>query len=211
MILALDTSGPNVALALGNAAGELRASLCKAQFSHNEILDSELSALLDSDGEDVDLIAVTTGPGSFTGTRVGVSYAIGLAQALAGTILPVSSYRLAAELASTSEAEIHVAFSVVREAWCCCRLTRVGDDWLESDEREVNVAELDALTARGQVVIPWGDPRSGLPPAANWNPAASLHALACRASKGSYLQPHVIHVRYLGPSQAERNFHARPG
>ena len=212
MILALDTSGPNVALALGSAGwaeSDLRTSLRRARLNHNEILDSELGALLDSVRDQVELIAVTTGPGSFTGTRVGVSYAVGLAQSLSVRILPVSSYRVAAELALTTETEIHVAFSVVRETWCCCRLTRVGEDWQEATEREVNAAELDELAARGQLVIPWGDPGSGRPPPANWNSAASLHMLASRASDGSYLPPNEIHVRYLGPSQAERNFHAR--
>ena len=211
MVLAIDTAGPNVALALGNRDSDPRACVTTARLNHNEILDREVQALLSREKGALNLIVVNAGPGSFTGTRVGVSYAVGLAQSLALPILPVSSYRVAAGLAPPGTDELHVAFSVVRDTWCCCRLIRCDGDWHEASECEVDGAQLDALTERGVVVIPWGDPRKGQPSPPDWNPAAILHKRACDTPDESFLQPHEIHVRYLGPSQAERNFHARSG
>jgi tRNA threonylcarbamoyl adenosine modification protein YeaZ len=211
MILAIDTAGPNVALALGNRDNDPHTCLTTARLNHNEILDREVQALLSREKQTLDLIAVNAGPGSFTGTRVGVSYAVGLAQSLALPIFSLSSYRVAAGLAPPGTALVHVAFSVVRDTWCCCRLIRRDGDWHEASECEVDKAQLDALTECGVVVIPWGDPRKGQPSPPDWNPAATLHKLAGDTPAESFLQPHEIHVRYLGPSQAERNFHARSG
>ncbi|MBQ9419018.1 MAG: tRNA (adenosine(37)-N6)-threonylcarbamoyltransferase complex dimerization subunit type 1 TsaB, partial [Synergistaceae bacterium] len=44
--------------------------------------------------EDIGCIALTNGPGYFTGIRVGAAYAIGLAYALGAKIIPVSSLEM---------------------------------------------------------------------------------------------------------------------
>jgi tRNA threonylcarbamoyladenosine biosynthesis protein TsaB len=60
-----------------------------------------IAELLDSVGS-IDLVAVSTGPGAFTGLRVGVSMALGIAMARGVPVVPVSS--LAARAASAGQA-----------------------------------------------------------------------------------------------------------
>ena len=89
LVLAIDTAGPDCAVAL--ARGDASAATILAQSSerigrgHAERLMPLIEATLAEAGvgfSDVDRIAVTTGPGSFTGVRIGVAAARGLALAL---------------------------------------------------------------------------------------------------------------------------------
>ncbi|MEM8841426.1 MAG: tRNA (adenosine(37)-N6)-threonylcarbamoyltransferase complex dimerization subunit type 1 TsaB, partial [Pseudomonadota bacterium] len=78
MILAIDTSTAQCAVALGrDGAIEIRRELMAR--GHAEALFPMIDALLGGDYEGLTGIAVCTGPGSFTGIRIGVSAARGLA------------------------------------------------------------------------------------------------------------------------------------
>lgn len=89
--LCLDTSGIYLNIAVCRQ-GKVLAGLSKeAGAGHSEILVDELGALLKGQGlklSDIGLLAVATGPGSFTGLRVGIAFIKGLA---AGLKLPVIS------------------------------------------------------------------------------------------------------------------------
>jgi tRNA threonylcarbamoyladenosine biosynthesis protein TsaB len=86
--LAIDTAGPVCAAALADsdAAPPLLASESeRIGRGHAERLMPMIGELLGNAGvgyPDIGLIAVTTGPGSFTGVRIGISAARGLALAL---------------------------------------------------------------------------------------------------------------------------------
>ena len=75
-ILALDTSTPPGSVALA-AGGELTACrIGDAGRTHGERLPGDITALLSAHGltpADIDLYAVCSGPGSFTGLRVGLA------------------------------------------------------------------------------------------------------------------------------------------
>ena len=82
-VLGLDTSTSIASLAL-IAGGKVAASLERPVTSHGAALPGAIDELLGSAGlsiRDIGAIAVGTGPGSFTGLRIGISYAKGIAMA----------------------------------------------------------------------------------------------------------------------------------
>jgi tRNA threonylcarbamoyladenosine biosynthesis protein TsaB len=83
-ILALDTSTPRGSVAL-LAGRDMRAEVrLHSVATHSESLLQSIKFLVNSQGwtlPDLDLIAAGIGPGSFTGIRIGVATALGIAQA----------------------------------------------------------------------------------------------------------------------------------
>lgn len=84
ILLAVDTSGPRLQLAL-NVDGKTISFCEKIAKGHAEILFDRLQGFLEASHfkyQDLSKIAVTTGPGSFTGLRIGIAAARGLGLAL---------------------------------------------------------------------------------------------------------------------------------
>ncbi|MEQ8598838.1 MAG: tRNA (adenosine(37)-N6)-threonylcarbamoyltransferase complex dimerization subunit type 1 TsaB [Devosia sp.] len=79
--LAIDTAAPRLQLALLRTDGQVDVELVDIAKGHAEILFGRLETLLARNGlghPEIARIAVTTGPGSFTGLRIGLSAARGL-------------------------------------------------------------------------------------------------------------------------------------
>ena len=92
-LLAIDTAAPRLQLALQHD-GATDISIDALAQGHAELLFPRLAALLARNGvgyKDIERIAVTTGPGSFTGLRIGLSAARGLGLALGVPVLGIPS------------------------------------------------------------------------------------------------------------------------
>ncbi len=103
LLLAIDTSTSLAVVALGDRDGRLLAEDgWLAGFRHGEELLERVDRLLgsrSSSAADIAAIAVGTGPGAFTGLRVGLSTAKGLALALGRPVVGVPSGRVLLEAA----------------------------------------------------------------------------------------------------------------
>ena len=100
MILGIDTSGEVCYIALIDQANN---SVKCTQFNHNRQLIEQLPAYIDAflaennaTLKDIECLVCGTGPGSFTGVRVGVMYAKTLAFALGKPVIGISSFDAAA-------------------------------------------------------------------------------------------------------------------
>jgi tRNA threonylcarbamoyladenosine biosynthesis protein TsaB len=94
IVLAIDTAAPRLALALLKADGSVDTLLEPMAQGQAERLFPALGELLGRNGvgyADLARIAVTTGPGSFTGLRIGLSAARGLGLALTVPVIGVPS------------------------------------------------------------------------------------------------------------------------
>lgn len=84
-ILAIETTGPNASVALVNENREVWEVTSDKKLSHLQNLIPMIDDLLEKcelEIDDVTHIAVSEGPGSFTGIRIGMATAKALAQAL---------------------------------------------------------------------------------------------------------------------------------
>jgi tRNA threonylcarbamoyladenosine biosynthesis protein TsaB len=115
VVLGIDTGGPIASFGIV-AYGRLAAVATGAPPSHASGLPAAVDEVLDTAGvgfNDLSAIAVARGPGSFTGLRVGVSYAKGIAAAGKIAIVGVSSLDALALCAASGLAEGAIIYPVI--------------------------------------------------------------------------------------------------
>lgn len=98
-ILALDSSAVSASVALSDDDKILSSDFINAGITHSQSLMPMVESVLkraQTDISEIDLFAVTNGPGSFTGVRIGVSTIKGLAFPLAKKCIGVSTLELIA-------------------------------------------------------------------------------------------------------------------
>lgn len=108
LVLALDTTSRPGSLALSRDGRLLVERASEASRSPGERLPGEIVSLLEMLGlkvADVDVYAVATGPGSFTGMRVGIATIQGLALVNGRAVVPVSALEALARHPEARRAE----------------------------------------------------------------------------------------------------------
>ncbi|MFT4979236.1 MAG: tRNA threonylcarbamoyladenosine biosynthesis protein TsaB [Myxococcota bacterium] len=98
-VLGIDTAGPVVGAALWSSSG-VRLWSQRIVRKADSVLLPAIAELLAGE-EELELIAVSVGPGAFTGLRVGVSVALGLAVARDLPVVAISSLAARASMART--------------------------------------------------------------------------------------------------------------
>lgn len=154
MIVAIESASTDVSIALADPDGELRQvdGWSAGQRQSHELLP-RITALLAANGSAISAIsalAVGIGPGSFTGLRVGMSVAKGLAVALGRPIVGVAS--LPAWLESEPDAAVAVARAGARDAY----LLRRGATSPEIVDRDVLVDVAGPLVAPAELIDAFG-------------------------------------------------------
>jgi tRNA threonylcarbamoyladenosine biosynthesis protein TsaB len=99
LVLGIDTATPVTSVAVGSPRGTLASIAVRNDRAHAELLAPMVRQALEHagvDGADLDGIALGTGPGLFTGLRVGVSSAKAMAQVWALPMVAVSSLEVLA-------------------------------------------------------------------------------------------------------------------
>ena len=94
LVLAIDTTTRQGSLALARDGRVLATYAGDAAITHGERLPGDVRRILDAHGfriADVDLFAVASGPGSFTGLRIGIATMQGLALANSKPLVGISA------------------------------------------------------------------------------------------------------------------------
>lgn len=94
MILCLETATPTCSVAITNGLTTLALRECKGQNAHSEKITVFIKEVMDELGlaySDLDAVAVSQGPGSYTGLRIGVSTAKGVCYAAGLPLMAVDT------------------------------------------------------------------------------------------------------------------------
>jgi len=105
-LLAMDAAGASCSVALwagGRVAARRFAAMARGQSERLVPMIAEVMAEWSGRFADLDALAVTTGPGGFTGVRIGLATARGLALARGLPLIGVSSFEVAAAAATPPE------------------------------------------------------------------------------------------------------------
>ena len=172
LILAADTSLPILSVALLLDDGLIGAVALEGKYSRNEKLLPAIDWLLSEaaiERSAIDLFAVTRGPGSFTGVRIGLATMQGLALALGKPVCAMSTHEAIAPEAGRSaivddagRGEFYVSmFEGGREVIAPHLATRDEVDALESVTRVADAAQISnvalACARRARAIALRGD------------------------------------------------------
>jgi tRNA threonylcarbamoyladenosine biosynthesis protein TsaB len=133
-IVAIETATETVGVAVRAGSGAEAAFTLRGRRRHVETLAPAMAHLFDQMGmapADLDVVAVDLGPGLFTGLRVGVAAAKGLAQALGIGVIGLSSLDILTRAAAQGGLTGHVLAAVDArrgEVFACVRELRAGRD-----------------------------------------------------------------------------------
>jgi tRNA threonylcarbamoyladenosine biosynthesis protein TsaB len=100
LTLAVDTTAESGSIALADENGVREEVVVHAPRGFSHVLFGEIEALLERQGvhlTDIDLFAGGSGPGSFTGVRVGLAAIKGLAEVFGKRVVAVSNLEALAE------------------------------------------------------------------------------------------------------------------
>lgn len=93
-VLAIDAAGKSLSVALAEEDKLVASATLNVGLTHSQRLLPLVQALLESAAiamSEIDMIAVVNGPGSFTGLRIGIATAKGLAEGCGVPLLTVST------------------------------------------------------------------------------------------------------------------------
>jgi tRNA threonylcarbamoyladenosine biosynthesis protein TsaB len=187
-----------------------------ATRTHAERLPGEIARVLDMAGrgkEHIDLLAVATGPGAFTGLRIGLAAIQGLAMTLNKPVVGVSA--LEALAAQVTDAEIVIPWMDAQRGDVFAMLIdTVANTTLETPAASNPGALLeswrhhlanrraifigDAVARDGTVLTPFGEARTPSPLAVH----IGRIGLA-RAARGEAGPPHALEPIYVRRPDAE--------
>jgi len=219
-ILALETSAKAASVALVEDGRLLAQNMQHAGLTHSRTILPMIHALLDGVDltvKDMDKIAVAHGPGSFTGIRIGVATAKGLAFGLDKPLVGVSALEAMAHQAMHLEGGIICPVMDARrnQVYNALFETREGKLYRLTEDRAIAIGELFAPKGGDANYILVGDGAAlcyswlieqgrqvGILPQHLVQQTAWGVAMAAMGTPGESV--HEVNPQYIRPSQAER-------
>lgn len=228
-ILAIDSATPVAGVALLQDEHLVAEEFSNIGLTHSETLMPMVDRVLKDAslaGRDLDVLAVTIGPGSFTGLRIGLAAAKGLALSLDKPLIGISTLEvlahnlsysplLAASVLDARKGEIYGACFDVSQAYprplggeMACSpesFCQYADRLLQETGCTGLVLLGDGfITYRQQFVEHWGDKLHIMPPHQQLPRAASVASLArLKALQKDYADRLLLRPTYIRLSEAQ--------
>lgn len=228
-ILAIDSATPVAGAALLRDENLVVEAFANVGLTHSETLMPMVDRVVNDAGitvRQLDVIAVTIGPGSFTGLRIGLAAAKGLAMATDKPLIGISTLEVLAHNLSCSsllagtildarKGEVYGACFDVSQVYpqrlgeeLACSpedFCREADRWLAETDRSGLVLLGDGFNSYRQIFIDhWGNKLKLLPSHQQLPRAASLASLArVKALQNNYSDRLLLRPTYLRLSEAQ--------
>lgn len=211
LILGIDTCGPcgSVALArIADSGSEILGQKELAGRNYSATLVTAVGELLNQAGADLEMlgaIVIVNGPGSFTGVRVGVSAAKGLAEGRTIGLVPVSRLEVLSAKAGVESAAIdahrHEVFLRIAEAGRESRELLAGKEDLAGVEPVPSRIAVCDEAAIELVQAAW--PEAELVRCEAPTAADAIRHCAERVAAGDFADVALLDGHYLRRSDAE--------
>jgi len=154
LLLALDTATRFISLALHDGSRIQYEATWHTQNNHTVELTPAIHAALTQIGlvpADLKAVAVSQGPGSFTGLRIGLGVAKGLAMALQLDLVAVPTLEIVAAAQPPAEGTLLAVLQAGRGRICMQPFRHGGSGWTAIQAPEITtwedaVAQIDGLT-----------------------------------------------------------------
>lgn len=196
-ILAFDSGSSNLSVAL-SVSGRI-SNVEEPQSRSSAQLPQLCEGLLtgaDLAWSDLDAVIAARGPGSFTGLRVGLAFALGLHQALGVRATAISTLHLLAAAADL-EYPLTAAVNAWRDSW----FVQTFDDTGSATGEPERVATADLTKLAGPVVV--AEPVDALPAAHGTDTSIAVTALGLATSPEIDWDPTTLQrPLYLAPPPA---------
>lgn len=220
-ILGIEASTPVSSVALLGAEGMVSEYSLARRRTHSERLLPAIETVLHDanlSGEELAGVAISVGPGSFTGVRVAVSTAKGLARAWNKPVIPVSSLEGLAHRFPAVQRPLYALLDARKgEVYAACFRNRNGVLLPETPERAIRPEELcreveeetlfvgeGALRYRGLLKEALSSKAIFVEGSLNHLSAASVAEIGYFAfQKGRTLPPSELVPNYIRRSEAE--------
>src|SRR3989338_5286733 len=225
-ILAIETSTLSGSVALLEDEQLIAESTTCIKKTHAERLLPSIKNLLDSAHtkiEDIDGFALTIGPGSFTGLRIGLSTIKGLSWSLNKPVVGVSTLEALAmnlpysdkpvcPMLDARKKEVYAAVykcnvtqGISLEPICIMPDTAISPDNLINKIKEPTIFLGDGIKVYGNLIKDMLKDTAVIAPAHLWQiKASNIGLLAWKKFKsGNIESPESIRLNYLRPSESE--------
>ena len=184
-----------------------------ALMSDGKILDSDqqdlgrkqtaelpvmVKSILERNGvsfDSLDYVALTNGPGYFTGIRVGAAYASGLAYASGAKVIPVSSLEMLAKSSELSGKILSVVYAGHGYVYAECRDFLNAGEYTLDEVREWLAKNPDAL------IISDDTERSGITEAVRVRPSVTALCELAKNRIDSAISPLELKISYYRAPQ----------
>lgn len=206
LVLAIDTTGEFGSLALARGQSVIEEVLMHSPDGYGHVLFERIDALLKTHhltSASVDLFAAAAGPGSFTGVRVGLTAAKGLAAAHGKPAAGVSNLRA---LASLGTGHRRAAILDARRGEIFAAVFDEHANPLTPEQVAPFAVWLAALEHRAETTFVFADPAPFLPLLGDSPAVAAGRALAgaiARLAPGCATDPALLDANYVRKSDAE--------